>query len=313
MRAKLEYFAEHKDEFDVLFLGSSRVLCGLAPAEFDAALEELGHEVRSFNLAVGGMEAFEADHVLQLVLDLEPARLRWVVIEAAGWNPLESEQLSAAPNLRKIAWHTPSETRNTVEAILVAEAPMSNKLVELGRHVGLFGLWLTNAGHGLPIVDHMRGLSRLQPRQNPLFGGDIPGLGGWHPMERDNYRRESWDRRLSNLASADARSRKSDLRHFPVRALRRQVELVRSRELGLVYMSLCIEESPDAHALHEGGILPALLSYTSPREHPDLYRYELRADVNHMNSEGAKALSRLMAQDFARLVEGRAGEGPDGH
>ncbi len=304
-RAKLEYFVEHKDEFDVLFFGSSRVLCGVAPREFDEELAEHGLEVRSFNLALGGMEAFETDYLLRRVLDLEPAALRWVVIEYTSWDPVGGWTAIESTNLRRIAWHTSSGTRDAVEAILVARVPFTTKLTELGRQARFLGLWVSNVGQAFPALDHARGVSRLPPRTNPLFGDDIPGLQGWHPMFNESYGRRAWSKRVKNLLNAGVRSQgeKVDLRDFPTGVLERQVERVRSRGMGLLYLGLSFDESLRAQALLERGTLPELFAYTSPLEHPELYRYEQRADVNHMNPDGARALSRVMAKDFARLLE----------
>ena len=52
-RAKFEYFAERKDEFDAIFIGSSVTAYGIVPEVFDAEMQARGHDFRSFNFGVG--------------------------------------------------------------------------------------------------------------------------------------------------------------------------------------------------------------------------------------------------------------------
>ena len=57
---KLAYFSRHKDEFDVLFIGSSRVYRGVVPQVFDATLLSRGIASTSLNLGIDGMNVPES-------------------------------------------------------------------------------------------------------------------------------------------------------------------------------------------------------------------------------------------------------------
>ncbi|MES2570644.1 MAG: hypothetical protein V4710_11400, partial [Verrucomicrobiota bacterium] len=52
---KLAYFARHRDEYDTLFIGSSRVYRQIDPALFDQVTREAGVPTRSFNLGIDSM------------------------------------------------------------------------------------------------------------------------------------------------------------------------------------------------------------------------------------------------------------------
>ncbi|MHC4384587.1 MAG: hypothetical protein ACYS0J_17355, partial [Planctomycetota bacterium] len=52
---KLDHFAEHKDEYDTIFLGSSHVYRGIDPEAFDRETAALGFPTRSFNFGAAGM------------------------------------------------------------------------------------------------------------------------------------------------------------------------------------------------------------------------------------------------------------------
>ena len=157
MRAKMLYFAEHKDEFDAVYIGASRVFRGLDPVRIDAELAERGIELRSFNLALGGMLPFEQDYLLHEVLDMEPARLRWIFYEGGPMGAgLEDEHSSFAlqPNLwsaRGIQWHTASQTRKVLGAIRRLPVTLRRKLHLARVHVEIFGRRFGNLGQGKTV------------------------------------------------------------------------------------------------------------------------------------------------------------------
>src|SRR5213078_5314247 len=66
--SKLRFFATHKDEFDTIFVGSSRIHNGVAPSIFDQVLAENGIPSRTFNFGGSGMYPPEEFHVLEQIL-----------------------------------------------------------------------------------------------------------------------------------------------------------------------------------------------------------------------------------------------------
>src|SRR6266496_289050 len=78
---KLRFFAVHKDEFDTLFIGSSRIYFQISPAIFDRVMREEGIPTRSFNFGIGGMYLPESAYVLEQLLNTKPRNLKWVFIE----------------------------------------------------------------------------------------------------------------------------------------------------------------------------------------------------------------------------------------
>ncbi|PYK12469.1 MAG: hypothetical protein DME65_03940, partial [Verrucomicrobia bacterium] len=88
---KFRFFAAHKDEFDTLFIGSSRIYFQIAPAIFDRVTRESGLPTHSFNFGIGGMYLPESGYLLEQILNLKPRNLRWVFIEydelQTKWSP----------------------------------------------------------------------------------------------------------------------------------------------------------------------------------------------------------------------------------
>jgi hypothetical protein len=130
---KLAHLEEHGDQYDVIFIGSSRTFRGVDPAAFDARLSELGTDVRSFNLGIQGMFAYELEAVLDRVLSLDLASLRMVVVAPDVFQAdLETEITTSA---RVVAWHGATETAAAVRRALDQPRTRPNKDVVVAADI----------------------------------------------------------------------------------------------------------------------------------------------------------------------------------
>ena len=126
MRTKTEFFLDHPDDYDAIWIGSSATLYGLRPNVFTEELAGLGHAgFRIYNLGVGGMGSFETLSVLRRVLAAHPKRLKWVfyeepVFDALLWYP-------DIVNQRYIQWHDVRNTIDAIDALQFARQPPSYK------------------------------------------------------------------------------------------------------------------------------------------------------------------------------------------
>jgi hypothetical protein len=78
---KFRFFSAHKDEFDTLFIGSSRIYFQISPAIFDRVTRESGLPTHSFNFGIGSTYLLESAYLLEQILNLKPRNLRWLFIE----------------------------------------------------------------------------------------------------------------------------------------------------------------------------------------------------------------------------------------
>ena len=85
MSDKLAYVEAHRDELDIFFVGSSRVLRAIVPEVVDAAMAELGCPgVRSYNLGGAGMSVPMIARVAEVVSRGPGERPHLVLIEPIG-------------------------------------------------------------------------------------------------------------------------------------------------------------------------------------------------------------------------------------
>lgn len=99
-----QWFAEHRDSYDVVFIGSSRIYHGISPKLFS---EVAGHSWRGFNLGVDRMRTPACLEVARRVIALHPAKLKYLFFElqAAGGPataPNEPEAGAAKPAVAEL-------------------------------------------------------------------------------------------------------------------------------------------------------------------------------------------------------------------
>jgi len=147
LSTKLEHFAEHADEYDVVFLGSSKVYRHVDPALFDELTPERGPERRSFNMGVSGMAAIEIHFTVRELLARRPARLRWVLVDphTLGLDLLDQNMLTG----RVTNWHDLESTWMASRFIVGTPRPWlgeTGRLELLGEHWLCFAYHVGNVG-----------------------------------------------------------------------------------------------------------------------------------------------------------------------
>ena len=81
LREKWDFWRKHKDEFDTVFIGTSRTFRGINPARFDELTKAAGKPTHSFNFGVDAMLPPEDAYVADYILRDPPKNLRWVFLE----------------------------------------------------------------------------------------------------------------------------------------------------------------------------------------------------------------------------------------
>lgn len=306
---KVEWLREHGASFDTLFVGSSLTARQVAPAVFDATMEELGLPTRSFNLALPGMLPPEDGYVLERALNDREAPLRFVLVEC---QPLRfGIRRRDHFTSRAVYWHDTARMRalwNRFWALPSragegAAEPLSpeREIRHLRRHAEHW-LWnTTRMGRGAEGLKQAlaspKDRVRAQEREARELG---PDGDGYRPAEADA------------LAGAALASYAADLAVARGRGSKRvygdpesQQELLRKRALVESHGARMVLVAPPALGpqlapLPESGLL--FLDFADPDRFPELFAPEHRKDRGHLNQEGAAIYSRLLAHRLAEAV-----------
>src|SRR5256714_5126892 len=202
--AKLKYFAEHKDEFDTVIVGTSEIYYAVSPKIFDATTRESGMPTRTFNFGIDAMHPPENFYVLDQILKTKPKNLKSVLLELgevrARWFPILGTQ-------RAVYWHDWPRTELTLKQALNPRGN-ANWFIQITRlwvarrdlasNLGLFGKQVANAGR---VADLLPAAEQERYAAAALELG--PNRDGYRPAgdARSAERAGSYPKRLPRESS----------------------------------------------------------------------------------------------------------------
>lgn len=282
---KWTHFREHRDEIDVLFLGSSRFYHQIIPAQFDAAVGG----VRSFNFGYDGMWPPESFYLLRQLLALRPPRLKWVVIDLMDINyRLDERNVST---LRMAYWHDLRHTAIAFRDILGSRFHPSQKFDLLMEHGRLCAQQLLNLGRGADALNTL--LAPKAPRKRGYSWTDFAGfeVGPAHGMEGSE--RDGFVRTVERL--------KKGIAPAPVRPVFRDAlaDLIADvRRAGAEPIFVIAPTINGAENFTEVPGNATVFGFNDPVKHPELFDPAHHYDAWHLNEKGAVDFTRLLAEKF---------------
>jgi hypothetical protein len=299
---KLDHFAAHKDEYDTIFVGSSHVYRGIDPEAFDRDTAALGIPTRSFNFGAAGMVGLETEFVLNEILAMKPARLRWVFIEPALLRLRIADE--NARTQRVISWHDLGATLSATRGLLASDHDKMERVREIWKHWQAYCYRMTNLGRV------RLGLDEAPRRARALEPDTVLGKkrNGYQPLEmRRRMRRhleflnqlEQYRKEVEDLAEHEVSAEPLD--GFNARYLTRlrdAVESVGATPIFLITPSRQRGSSDYVINARREGLLPHLMRFDDPRRFPELFEVDARFDAGHLSRKGALLLTRYLADRF---------------
>jgi hypothetical protein len=310
---KFRFFAAHKDEFDTLFIGSSRIYFQISPAIFDRVTRESGLPTHSFNFGIGGMYLPETSYLLEQILNLKPRNLKWVFIE---YDDLQTK------------WSAANQTSR--RALYWADWKRVSLLLRKLTDAGTDSLWLPSPTKLRDIIlrqqeeKNTRSLLMFYATQlernytNVSRAADLPG---------NFLRRDTSERRASYLGAANdgyvVRSGRMSpsqaatyergiavaipeagsrpLSRYSLEAYRQCAQEVRNVGATPIFLITPSTTQIDI-AVESDGAPGLMMAFNNPQTYPDLYRSDARRDGQHLAKAGAEEFTRLVAANFVELA-----------
>jgi hypothetical protein len=313
---KFRFFAAHKDEFDTLFIGSSRVYFQISPAVFDRVTRESGLATHSFNFGIGGMYLPETAYLLEQILNLKPRNLRWVFIEydelQTKWSPDNQTSRRAlywadwkrvSLLLRKLTdagtdplWLlNPTKLRD----IVLPKNDEKNTRDLLTFYAAQFEKNYTNVARAADVLDYF--LDRDTNERRASYLGAASDGYVTKPNRMSPNQAAAYERALS-AALAQTGTRR--LSPYAVEAYRQCAQEVRS--IGASPIFLITPSTTQINVATEStGLTGVVMAFNDPRAYPNLFRSSVRRDGQHLTKSGAEEFTRLVAANFVELA--RAG------
>jgi hypothetical protein len=310
---KFRFFAAHKDEFDTLFIGSSRIYFQISPAIFDRVTRESGLPTHSFNFGIGGMYLPESAYLLEEILKLRPRKLRWVFIEydelQTKWSPENQTSRRAlywadwkrvSLLLRKLtdAGTDPVWLPNAAKLrdIVLRQGDEKNTRSLLTFYVTQFERNYTNVARAADVLDYFFGRDTTEHRASYLGAagdGYVPRAGEMSPSQTVAYER--------GLAATMAQRSTRPVSPYTVAAYRQCATEV--RDLGATPIFLITPSTTQISIATESSALPGVvMAFNKPRTYPNLYHSSIRRDGQHLTKSGAEEFTRIVAANFVELA-----------
>lgn len=302
LTVKLRFLAAHRDDYDTIFIGSSRTFHGISPAVFDATMASAGFRHHSFNFGGDGVWPPEQFYLLDKLIQMHPRNWRWVFIE------MDDVQVELPPQVRgterSVYWHNLPSTWIIFRKLLAlgrTESPARklNRFLRwsdvLWLHSGLLLRNFANVGHAESIWQSC-GVNR---------SADLPSTDELGP-QRDGYdplparltaaERIAYDAWLANDLR---RSQRKSLDSYADQTYRRYAQ--QFRELGATAVFYVTPGSMQLLPARFGDEpAPLVLAFNDAVAYPALYRPDVRGDESHLNDVGAAEFSRLLAEQFMK-------------
>ena len=298
--AKLKYFSEHKDEFDTVIVGTSRLYYSVSPEIFDATTRDNGLPTRSFNFGIDGMHPPENFYVLQQILQSRPRNLKWVVLELGD---LQTRWDNILGTQRAVYWHDWPRTKLTLKRALDprgdAKWYIKGSRLWLARrdfisNLTLFGKQFANVGRVhdlLPAAERERyaeAASELGPHNDGYrTGGDAMSA----------EKTVSFQQRLAKELSG---ATQKYLDPTTERGYRDAAARIRAAGAAPVFVvtpvifqkKTVFRQSPPA----------PVLVFNDARKYPQFYEPKIRIDDGHLTQAGAEDFCRTLAREFVGRV-----------
>lgn len=302
---KWDHFARHKEEFDALFLGSSRVFRQIDPAEFDRELHAHGLQSRAFNAGIFALFPPEDSFVLDQFLDTRPAHLRTVFVEIGMFFARFERQ--DPHSLRTLHWHDGTRLRFVRRVLFddfkfkrnkwrTALPALAERLEIFAAHAALTLRNAVNLGRGAQLLPWSPAAAApawaLGPR---LDGFPRPDDTQATPDERARYERE-----LAVLLRSPARrtplpaGAQDNLEHM----------IGKIRGAGAQPVLLISPAVSPLTFVPRRDVAP-VLDFSDPARWPELFAPESRLDAGHLTHAASERYTRLLAREFLALGAAR--------
>jgi len=311
VREKIARLSTEGDQYDAIFLGSSRIQDHVMPALFDDLMARGGMRMKSFNFGISSLHAPEDDYVLDLILAQPHARLRWVFVEADFFQTDVTTDQDGT--LRGLYWHDfPRFALVCRRLSLATETGLKHRLLDawvrlrdFQKHAWLFCERSAGTGRGAEILETRLLMKGPAPMDWSSLGKSGDGWVAAVPSSKDIAEKNSGrlgkflkERTLNPPERDEADSASQGILASLL------AKIVRAGAIPVIVIPPRIRQVyfyPEPALARQFPVI----DLCSPTTYPELYREEFHVDRSHLNEKGAQLFTRALAGAFLESVQKR--------
>ena len=304
---KVAHLAKHIDDYDTLFIGSSRIYRHVVPALFDQLMTEKGRPTHSFNAGVDGMRPPEDAYLLDHILSFKPKNLRFVFVELGGLRLLLDEDKKGT--IRSVYWHDwdrlkvmfqravyQKKRKKKKRAVTDTLRELREPMGVFADHLALFAQNMTNTGRSGAVMGHLRGRTGSVPAEAFIGERHDGYVAANIPQEMPEETRAVYERALAERKVKPAARDLAD----PVsqETLARMVAKI--EQIGAVPVLIVPPTTNGKNFVPDPDLARRLLvfDFSDIHRYPALFENRHRQDTNHVNAAGAEMFTRLLVDEF---------------
>lgn len=308
LRDKWSYWQKNKDNFDTVFIGTSRVFRGVMPSIFDQMTADAGVPTKSYNFGIDGMFPPEDAYVSEHLLRDPPKNLRWVFIEMGVF--LGDFEGRPAKSIRSIYWHdwprTSLSMRNKLwpkkkkvkwRKWFETEDNEPSAASVAMKHLELFFINRLNIGRGANAWNR---IAFRRPIVKEDFGAKedgflpIPGDGIMRGEILAKYEEEFAERQVTP-------ARVVPLRPYSQESFDRVLMFARKAGARVIFLGAPTTGELSGHPSQKPEV--PVFDYRDIHKYPELFEKSARTDTAHLTPKGAELFTRRIADDFVAYVQ----------
>ena len=298
---RIERYRNKIDEIEVIVIGSSHVFYGFHEAEFNKATSQYGAKLISFNFGIEALSMAERREIVELICDETPPNLKCVLVEPevrmiTRWSNLLTRRAryyltySNVFELAMTKWSSNRPLKKRLVATLVPVAGSFANMVNLGVAPDIT----------LPAPTDLESSSR--PKDVESSEIDHQWIG---PKRFDGSKSQVLEALKALNEPSALKSR--DLTKSEFATIQKDIESLKSLDVpvGLLFppTTLGFEEDSAIRSFAQSEKYPWIISLTPDSQFWDQFASEeVWYDRTHLNSEGAKKVSLIIANDITAVI-----------
>lgn len=304
---KLDWYRDHKDSIDTIFIGTSRIFFSLDPRVFDAATAAAGCPTHSFNMALAGLNFRELLLFMQRIADDPPPRLKLVLFEPRPSPGRDLEEMMSPR--RRLTMDADTLAASIAEGL--ANPRQGDRALEfLGYY--LAGWFYHNLGMGTVserLIDPKPPESPDQPEwaedrrgHRPLGLQQDGSVQPHDPRFMEPKRLSGWQKEVAGYRPQTRNTLHPGWRQM-LDAYLDIVDRIPARTVILL--------PPHAHWFSRAFVKLAQdvrpdmpIVYFDPLSHPELYTVDGWYDDGHLNQVGGRRFAEDLAAVACGLIDG---------
>ena len=295
---RFQFFAENRDHYDTIFIGSSRFRHQIIPEEYDAHTKAGGIATRAINLGYSGMWPPESFYFVRQLLALKPAQLKWVVIELMDYRygQVDVEK----PTQRTAYWHDREHTALALRLMWELPLPTARRVELCVTHAWLGVRQFMHPGQGADWLQ-----ARLMPVKKKSKLPRWARQGGYESQEEV----EPWSEGAKASYARQVEAVRASLSPQTLRpgfavALREIIGEVRRAGAEPIFV-IAPTIRPEENLVTGVPEDVTVFAFNRPDDYPILYEHTTHYDPGHLNEKGAREFTRLLAERFVQQVRPR--------